>query len=220
MPKGSVSWGFRSPEPAPQGEESLERAALAGTAALHQLHVIVCFCIKMGAGLPLQHQSWEQSTPKFPLGAQVVLGSPRGSPHLIRVTGILCSDGKHPQQPSSASVLHTRELWDTAEFLLWGEAGMKNHSWESRQGLQEHPGRGTAELSAPQTLGTGLQLAGHQGQGSAAGAGQQEEEKPPITAGLRGREWHGAGREFWSFPLLLLFCLWGSKTPRKGRHGI
>lgn len=65
---------------------------------------------------------------------------------------------------------------------------MKNHAWESRQGLQEHPGRGRAELSAPETLGTGLQVAGLQGQGSATGTGQQEEEKLPFTAMLHGRE--------------------------------
>lgn len=77
--------GCRSPEPAPQAWESLELAALAGMAALHQLlgHVIAfCSCIKMGAGLPLQHQSWEQLTPKFPLGAQPALVPTRvSSPH-------------------------------------------------------------------------------------------------------------------------------------------
>lgn len=62
VPNGSASGGCRSPEPAPQGWESLESAALAGTAALHQLlgHVTAfCPCIKMGVGLPPQHQSWE-----------------------------------------------------------------------------------------------------------------------------------------------------------------
>lgn len=77
--------GCRSPEAAPQAWESLELAALAGMAALHQLlgHVIAfCSCIKMGAGLPLQHQSGEQLTPKFPLGAQPVLVPTRvSSPH-------------------------------------------------------------------------------------------------------------------------------------------
>lgn len=146
VPNGSASGGCRSPEPAFQRWETLESAALAGTAALHQLlgHV-TAFCPRIKIGLPLQHQSWEQSTPKFPVGAQPVLVLT----YLIRVTGILSSDGKHPRQPSSASVLHAREPRDTAGFLLQGQAVMKNHAWESRQRLQEDPGRGRAELSAP-----------------------------------------------------------------------
>lgn len=47
-----------------------------------------------------------------------------------------------------------------AQFLLQGEAVMKYHAWKSRQGLQEHPGRGRAELgdraAGDWTPGTGI----------------------------------------------------------------
>lgn len=82
MLKGSASRGCRSPEAAPQGWESLQLAALAGIAAFHQLlgHVTAfCSCIKTGAGLPLQHQSWERSTPEFPQPVLVPTGI--SSPH-------------------------------------------------------------------------------------------------------------------------------------------